>query len=62
MSNAADLLTAAEVAAEYRVTRMTVSRWVKAGHLAALKLPGGGLRFRRADVEALAQPTGDTAA
>ena len=54
MRNADDLLTAAEVADQYRVTRTTVSRWVKAGHLPALRLPGGDLRFRRSDVDSLA--------
>lgn len=56
MRNADDLLTTKEVAEQYRVTRMTVSRWVKAGHLAAIRLPGGGLRYRRSDVEALSAP------
>lgn len=51
-----DLLTTAEVAAEYRVSGTTVRRWVKAGHLEATKLPGGTLRFRRADVEAILRP------
>ena len=52
-----DLLTAGEVAERYRVNRMTVSRWVRAGTLPAIR-PGGGriLRFRRSDVEALAVP------
>lgn len=56
MRNADDLLTTREVAEQYRVTRMTVSRWVKAGHLAAIRLPGGLLRYRRSEVEALAAP------
>lgn len=53
------LLTAAEVADELRVHVSTVSRWVRDNRIAAIKLPGGHLRFRRADVDALiaASPT-----
>lgn len=48
-----ELLTAAEVAAELRVTRVTVGRWARDGRLASIRLPGGTLRFRRSDVDAL---------
>ncbi len=47
------LLTAAEVADELRVHVSTVSRWVRDRRITAIKLPGGHLRFRRADVDAL---------
>ena len=57
MSSPDDLLTATEVADQYRVSRMTVSRWVKAGRLPAIRLAGGNrMRFRREDVEAIAVP------
>ena len=58
-------MTAEEVAGHYRVSRMTVSRWVKAGDLPAVRLGRKVLRFRREDVEALAvpvQPRGEATA
>lgn len=58
MSNGTDLLTTAEVAEQYRVSTMTVRRWVAAGELEAIRLPGRQLRFRRSDVEALGRSTG----
>lgn len=58
--NDTDLLTTAEVADEYRVSTMTVRRWVAAGDLEAIRLPGGTLRYRRSDVEHLRQPAVDT--
>jgi len=63
MRNADDLLTTTEVADQYRVTRTTVGRWVKAGQLVGIRLPGGrSLRFRRSDVDALADNTTETVA
>lgn len=56
MDHANELLTAAEVAAKARVTTTTVSRWVADGSLAAIRLPGGSLRFRPDDVAALLTP------
>lgn len=56
VSHDEELLTSAEVATAYRVTTTTVRRWVAAGELEAIRLPGGRLRFRRADVERIAQP------
>lgn len=47
------LLTTQEVAEQMRVHVSTVARWVKEGHLAAFRTPGGTLRFRQADVDAL---------
>jgi excisionase family DNA binding protein len=40
-------LTVRDVAAEYGVAGDTVYRWIKSGRLSAIKLPGGGYRFRR---------------
>ena len=57
-----ELLTTSEVADRYRVTTTTVRRWVAAGDLEAIRLPGKRLRFRLADVEALAVPVSDTPA
>lgn len=54
-----DLMTAAEVAAFFRVHPKTVNNWARASGarpalLPAIKTPGGTHnRFRRADVEAL---------
>ena len=47
-----DLLTAAEVAALFRVDPKTVKRWVVAGKLPGWKTPGGRqYRFLRADID-----------
>lgn len=43
----------AEVAQVLRVTPKTVWSWHKKGRLAGFELPGGELRFRRSDVEAI---------
>jgi excisionase family DNA binding protein len=48
-----ELLTTAEVARMLRVSRSTVTRYVRLGQLKAIRLPSGYLRFRRRDVEAL---------
>ena len=47
------LLTTAEAAKRIGVSKMTVTRAVKAGRLTPLRTPGGHFRFRRADIEAL---------
>lgn len=44
-----------EVAAEYDVTERTVDRWTEAGRLRAYRV-GGQVRFKVADVQALARP------
>lgn len=38
-------LTVAAVAEDLGVSMRTVSRWIAAGELEALRLPGGGLRI-----------------
>jgi len=48
-----DVVTIAEVAGAMRVNRRTVDRWMKAGVLPSYKLPGGGVRIYRADLDAL---------
>jgi len=50
------LLTPGEVAAVFRVNPKTVSRWAKAGRLAAVRTPGGHRRYRQTDVLALLSP------
>lgn len=52
------LLNTREVAASLRVRSETVRAYVATGALPAVRLPGGAMRFRRADVEALTRPVG----
>ena len=46
------LMTAREVAAVYRVSQLTVTRWGAAGKLYRIRLPYGGYRYLRAEVAA----------
>jgi len=50
-----ELLTAAEVARQFRVSPGTPSRWRKSGALPGIKV-GRTIRFRRSDVEELLNP------
>lgn len=51
------LLTVAEVAATFRISRSAVNKWIKAGVLPVVQqTKGGALRFRREDVERLLEP------
>lgn len=58
---ASQLMTAAEVAAFFRVSRYTVLEWSRRGTLPSIVLHTGPSRsvrrWRRADVEAVATPT-----
>ncbi len=51
-SQAAELLTAREVAGRLAVSTETVLRWTRVGALPGFRLPGGALRFRRDALEA----------
>jgi excisionase family DNA binding protein len=51
--DAEPLLTPQEVATIFRVDPKTVTRWAKAGKLAALWTPGGHRRYRETEVKAL---------
>jgi transcriptional regulator with XRE-family HTH domain len=53
-------LTRAEVAAIFRVTPRTISRWRRAGTLTPLPTAHGVDRYRTADVRALLEAPGDT--
>jgi excisionase family DNA binding protein len=53
VSEATDLLTAAEVAERFRVSVQTVYRWGKDGTLPGAVTLGGVRRFRREDVDRL---------
>lgn len=44
------LMTPAEVAALFRVSPKTVTRWARAGKLPAIRTLGGHRRFRAGDV------------
>ncbi len=48
-----DLLTPAEVAALFRVSPKTVTRWARSGKLTALRTLGGHRRFRASEVKGL---------
>jgi len=48
-----ELLTTAEVAELAGVSKITITRAVKAGRITPLRTPGGHFRFRRGDVDAL---------
>jgi excisionase family DNA binding protein len=52
------LLTPAEVAQLFRVHPKTVSRWVQAGKLSAVRTLGGHRRYRASEVYALLDETG----
>lgn len=55
MSGTVTHVASSVVARRFGVTPMTVRRWVKAGVLTpVLTTPGGHMRFRIEDVEALA--------
>lgn len=47
------LLTPAEVAALFRVSPKTVTRWARAGKLTAMRTLGGHRRFRANEVRGL---------
>lgn len=48
-----ELLTPAEVAAMFRVSPKTVTRWARSGKLTALRTLGGHRRFRATEVKDL---------
>ena len=52
------LLTPAEVAQLFRVHPKTVSRWVQAGKLSAVRTLGGHRRYRASEVYALLDEKG----
>lgn len=45
------LLTAREVADTFGVSPETVLRWTRDGKLPAIRLPGGAIRYRPAELE-----------
>jgi len=51
---ATDLLRLEEAAVMCGVSWRTILRWADEGRLTAVKLPRGGVRFRRDEVEKLA--------
>lgn len=53
MTSLPTLLTAVEVAEEFRLDPATVRRWAREGKIERIKLPSGLYRFRRGDIEAI---------
>ena len=51
MGDANEYLKLQEIADKYRVNQMTVRRWIKAGHLPAMKV-GKQYRIQQSDVDA----------
>lgn len=47
------LLTTRQVAERLEVTAGTVQKWQRDGKLPSLRTPGGALRFRWSDIEAV---------
>ncbi|MDQ1506494.1 MAG: hypothetical protein QOD57_4221 [Actinomycetota bacterium] len=46
-----ELLTPGEVAVMFRVNPKTVTRWARAGRIAAIRTIGGHRRFRASDIQ-----------
>ncbi len=51
-----ELLTVSQAAELLQVHKNSIYRWVEEGALRGLRLPGGGLRFHRADLLDLLKP------
>jgi excisionase family DNA binding protein len=60
MDNAQSLLTPAEVATMFRVDPKTVTRWARAGKLAAVRTLGGHRRYLETEVRELLAATRGT--
>ena len=43
------------------VSTETVLRWTRRGELPAIRLPGGAIRYRQDELDAMARPSGDIA-
>lgn len=52
-----ELLTIAEVASRWKISRRTVERYIADGKLKAAKLPGGAYRIRPEDADAALDET-----
>lgn len=55
------LLTPAEVAALFRVSPKTVTRWAKSGKVTAIRTLGGHRRFRASEIKSVLENMTDTA-
>lgn len=49
------LLTPGEVAAMFRVSSKTVTRWARAGKIPAVRTVGGHRRFRESEIRAASE-------
>jgi excisionase family DNA binding protein len=61
MDNQDALLTPAEVAALFRVSPKTVSRWARSGKVTAIRTLGGHRRFRASEIKSVLQNMTDNA-
>jgi predicted site-specific integrase-resolvase len=52
-----EILTASQVAAEWKVSPRTIQRYIQFGRLKATRLPSGISRIRRSDAESALNPT-----
>ena len=48
-----ELMTVGEISDLFRVSRRAVYHWRTRGMLPSIRTPGRGIRFKRADVEAI---------
>ena len=55
-----ELLTSSEAARMLRVSKATITRYVRLGQLPAIRLPSGHLRLRRRDIEKLLRQADET--
>lgn len=61
VSNQDALLTPAEVAALFRVSPKTVTRWARTGKVTAIRTLGGHRRFRASEIKSVLLSMTDTA-
>ena len=54
-----ELLTSSEAARMLRVSKATITRYVRLGQLPAIRLPSGHLRIRRRDIDRLLKQADD---
>lgn len=53
MTQLSPYLTAEQVAERFQISAETARAWARTKKIPAIRLPGGGYRFRREDIEAI---------
>lgn len=53
MNHSRELMRTTEAAEWLAVSTSTFRRWVREGRIRTVKLPGGGVRIRKRDIDAL---------